>query len=83
MPRPSNTEKRQAQITGALVKVLAIPEVRERFASGGVVATASRTPEDFAAYVSAESERWGNCYQEIERIMPPWKKTGFTPSPLI
>jgi tripartite-type tricarboxylate transporter receptor subunit TctC len=53
-----------ARLHEALVKVLAIPEVRERFASGGVTATASRTPEDFAAYVSAESERWGKVARE-------------------
>ncbi len=53
-----------ARLQDALVKVLAIAEVKERFASGGVTATASRTPEDFAAYVSAESERWGKVARE-------------------
>jgi tripartite-type tricarboxylate transporter receptor subunit TctC len=41
-----------------------MPEVKERFANGGVTATASRTPEDFAAYVAAESERWGKVARE-------------------
>ena len=31
---------------------------------GGVTATAGRTPEDFAAYVSAESGRWGRVARE-------------------
>jgi tripartite-type tricarboxylate transporter receptor subunit TctC len=53
-----------AKLHEALVKVLAIADVKERFATGGVVATASRTPEEFAAYVSAESERWGKVARE-------------------
>jgi tripartite-type tricarboxylate transporter receptor subunit TctC len=48
----------------ALVKVMAMPEVRERFANGGVTATASKSPEDFAAYVTAESERWGKVARD-------------------
>lgn len=48
----------------ALVKVLVMPVVKERFASGGVMAAASNTPEDFAAYVAAESERWGKVARE-------------------
>lgn len=53
-----------AKLHEALVKVLAMPEVKERFANGGVTATASKTPEDFAAYVTAESERWGKVARE-------------------
>jgi tripartite-type tricarboxylate transporter receptor subunit TctC len=53
-----------ARLHEALVKVLAIPEVKERFATGGVVAASSRTPEDFAVYVNAESERWGKVARE-------------------
>ena len=48
----------------ALVKVLAMPDVKERFAAGGVTATSSKTPEDFTAYVTAESERWGKVAKE-------------------
>jgi tripartite-type tricarboxylate transporter receptor subunit TctC len=53
-----------AKLHEALVRVLAMPEVKERFASGGVTASASNTPEDFAAYVAAESERWGKVARE-------------------
>jgi tripartite-type tricarboxylate transporter receptor subunit TctC len=53
-----------AKLHEALVKVLAMPEIKDRFATGGVSATASRTPEDFAAYVAAESERWGKVAKE-------------------
>ena len=53
-----------AKLHEALVKVLAMPEVKERFAIGGVTATASKTPEEFAAYVAVESERWGKVARE-------------------
>ena len=53
-----------AKLHEALVRVLAMPEVKERFATGGVTAAASKTPEDFAAYVTAESERWGKVAKE-------------------
>jgi tripartite-type tricarboxylate transporter receptor subunit TctC len=53
-----------ARLHEALVKVLAMPDVKERFANGGVTATSSKTPEDFAAYVAAESERWGKAARD-------------------
>lgn len=53
-----------AKLHEALVKVLAMPEVKERFAFGGVTATSSKTPEDFAAFVKAESEHWGKVARE-------------------
>ena len=58
-PRPIVTK-----LHDALVKVLAIPDVKARFASGGVTASSSRTPEEFAAYVNAESARWGKVAKE-------------------
>ena len=53
-----------AKLHEALVKVLAMPDIKERFAAGGVTANSSKTPEDFAAYVAAESERWGKVARE-------------------
>ena len=53
-----------AKLHEALVKVLGLPEVKEQFATSGVTATASKTPEEFAAYVAAESERWGRVARE-------------------
>jgi tripartite-type tricarboxylate transporter receptor subunit TctC len=53
-----------AKLHEALVRVLAMPEVKERFATGGVTAAASKTLEDFAAYVAAESERWAKVARE-------------------
>jgi tripartite-type tricarboxylate transporter receptor subunit TctC len=48
----------------ALKKTLDAPDVKQRFAGGGVLAVSSRTPEEFAAYVSAESQRWGKVAKE-------------------
>ena len=48
----------------ALRKTLDAPEVKQRFANGGVLAVSSKTPDDFAAYVRAESQRWGKVAKE-------------------
>jgi len=53
-----------AKLHEALVKVLAMPDIKERFAAGGVTANSSKTPENFATYVAAESERWGKVARE-------------------
>ena len=47
-----------AKLSEALVKTLALPEVRERFASQGLD-VASSTPEQFGAHIRAEIEKWG------------------------
>ena len=46
-----------ARLADALVKALAQPEVRERFASQGLE-VASSTPEQFGAHIRAEIEKW-------------------------
>jgi tripartite-type tricarboxylate transporter receptor subunit TctC len=48
----------------ALKRTLDTPDVKQRFANGGVQAVASKSPEDFAAYVGAESQRWGKVAKE-------------------
>jgi tripartite-type tricarboxylate transporter receptor subunit TctC len=47
-----------AKLSEALVKTLAQPEVREKFASQGLD-VASSTPEQFGAHIRAEIEKWG------------------------
>lgn len=47
-----------ARLSEALAKALAQPEVREKFASQGLD-VASNTPEQFAAFIRAENEKWG------------------------
>jgi len=58
-PRPI-VEKLHA----ALLATMDSPEVRQRFASGGVNVVTSKTPEDFASYVAAETARWGKIAKE-------------------
>jgi tripartite-type tricarboxylate transporter receptor subunit TctC len=58
-PRPI-VEKLHA----ALLATMATPEIAQRFAGGGVNVVTSKTPEDFASYVSAESARWGKVAKE-------------------
>ena len=44
-------------LSAALMKALAQPEVRERFAAQGLDAAPS-TPEQFGAHIRAEIEKW-------------------------
>jgi tripartite-type tricarboxylate transporter receptor subunit TctC len=48
----------------AVVATMAAPEVVQRFTAGGVNVVTSKTPEDFAAYVAAETARWGKIAKE-------------------
>jgi tripartite-type tricarboxylate transporter receptor subunit TctC len=43
---------------------MATPEVAQRFAAGGVNVVTSKTPEEFAAFVAAETARWGKVAKE-------------------
>ena len=47
-----------AKLSGALVKTLAQPEVRERFLEQGLEPAPS-TPEQFGAHIRSEIEKWG------------------------
>lgn len=47
-----------------MVKTLQNPEVKQRFAVGGALTAPSKTPEEFAAFVHAEIERWGKVAKE-------------------
>lgn len=58
-PRPI-VEKLHA----ALLATMATPEIAQRFAGGGVNVVTSKTPEDFASYVAAETARWGKIAKE-------------------
>jgi tripartite-type tricarboxylate transporter receptor subunit TctC len=40
-----------------IVKIIALPEVKERFAAAGFD-PAGNTPEEFGAYIKAEIARW-------------------------
>jgi tripartite-type tricarboxylate transporter receptor subunit TctC len=58
-PRPI-VEKLHA----ALLTTMASPEIKQRFAGGGVDVVTSKTPEDFASFVAAEAARWGKIAKE-------------------
>jgi tripartite-type tricarboxylate transporter receptor subunit TctC len=58
-PRPIVDKLHQA-----VVATMAAPEVVQRFTAGGVNVVTSKTPEDFAAYVAAETARWGKIAKD-------------------
>jgi tripartite-type tricarboxylate transporter receptor subunit TctC len=47
-----------------LQQALKTPDVVERLAKGGVDVAVSASPQDFAAFVAAESQRWGRVARE-------------------
>jgi tripartite-type tricarboxylate transporter receptor subunit TctC len=52
------------KIHAALLATMVAPEVKQRFAGGGVDVMTSKTPEDFATFVAAETARWGKVAKE-------------------
>ena len=46
------------QLNTALVKILAMPEVKQKLATLGAEVTPSK-PEQFASYIRAETDKWG------------------------
>ncbi|MDB5812270.1 MAG: hypothetical protein JWN94_4392 [Betaproteobacteria bacterium] len=47
-----------------IVKVLALPEIKAKFADQGAD-VASNTPEQFAAYIKSEIAKWGKLIKEL------------------
>src|SRR5215831_5492765 len=52
------------KLHAALLGTMDTPEVKQRFAAGGVTVVTSKTPEDFASFVGAEGARWGKVAKE-------------------
>jgi len=48
----------------AVQKVMALEEVQKRLAAGGAVVSTSKSPEEFGAYLKAETDRWGTLVKE-------------------
>jgi tripartite-type tricarboxylate transporter receptor subunit TctC len=46
------------RLYGAIMKVMAQPEVRKRLEDGGAQVVTSAHPEDFGRLVAQETERW-------------------------
>jgi tripartite-type tricarboxylate transporter receptor subunit TctC len=47
-----------AKLNAEIVKILAAPETREKLSSDGAEPVGS-TPEQFAAFIKSETEKWG------------------------
>jgi tripartite-type tricarboxylate transporter receptor subunit TctC len=45
-----------SRLHGAIAKVMAMPEVRERLLSAGIEPTISKSPEEFAAFIRSQAE---------------------------
>jgi tripartite-type tricarboxylate transporter receptor subunit TctC len=52
------------RVHAEIVKFVAAPEIRDRFASQGVVLQASRTPDLFTAYIKSEYAKWARVIEE-------------------
>jgi tripartite-type tricarboxylate transporter receptor subunit TctC len=52
------------KLHAAIVKVLADPEIQERMRKGGVIAVASKSPEDFKTYMDGETAKWTKVIQD-------------------
>ena len=63
MCRPER-RRRSAKYSGAaVVKIIAMPDVKQRLAAVGFVPIGD-TPAEFAAYLKAESEKWGKVIRD-------------------
>lgn len=47
-----------------MVKVTALPDVRQRLAGAGLEPTASKTPQEFGAFVKSDVERWARVIKQ-------------------
>ena len=52
------------KLHAAIVKVLAEPAIQARMRNAGVIAVASKSPEDFKVYMDAETAKWTKVIQE-------------------
>jgi tripartite-type tricarboxylate transporter receptor subunit TctC len=53
-----------SRLYAASIKTMADPDVRKRLAAGGVDAVTSKSPKDFAAFVKAETDRFGKVIKD-------------------
>jgi tripartite-type tricarboxylate transporter receptor subunit TctC len=62
---PSGTPRAIVEkLHAAIVKVLAEPAIQIRMRNAGVIAVASKTPEEFRAYMDAETAKWTKVIEE-------------------
>jgi tripartite-type tricarboxylate transporter receptor subunit TctC len=53
-----------AKLYPMLLQVMASPDVRKRLGDGGVEVVTSKSPEAFAAFLRAETERWAQVVKD-------------------
>jgi tripartite-type tricarboxylate transporter receptor subunit TctC len=53
-----------SRLYAAVQKVMALEDVQKRLAAGGAVVSTSKSPEEFGAYLKAETDRWGTLVKE-------------------
>jgi tripartite-type tricarboxylate transporter receptor subunit TctC len=51
------------RLNAEVVKILAMPDVKARLLDAGIIATSS-SPEAFAAYAQAETQRWAKVVKD-------------------
>jgi tripartite-type tricarboxylate transporter receptor subunit TctC len=52
------------KLRAAIAEVLAKPDIQQRMLNNGVVAVSSKTPEEFQAYMDAETTKWTRVIEE-------------------
>ncbi|MES2535519.1 MAG: tripartite tricarboxylate transporter substrate binding protein [Pseudomonadota bacterium] len=52
------------KLFSALTKVMAQKSLKEKLAIGGVIASTSASPQEFAAFLTSETVRWGKVVRE-------------------
>ena len=52
------------KLHAAILETMDSPEIKQRFAGGGVDVVTSKSPEDFASFVAGETARWGKVAKE-------------------
>jgi tripartite-type tricarboxylate transporter receptor subunit TctC len=55
-----------AKLHAAVVEALADPKVKKRMSAAGTLATSSPSPEDFKAFLTAESEKWKEVVERMK-----------------
>ena len=53
-----------AKLYATVLQVMETPEVRKRLADSGVDVVTSKSPDDFAAFVRADTDRWAQVVKE-------------------
>ena len=63
---PAGTPKEiVAKLHAALAQTMESPDIRQRLGNGGAVASTSKSPEEFAEFLSTETKRWGAVSREV------------------